>query len=177
MLGSRWLVRLVRSGRDLNGCLWRPEVLEANVEKFEGARVMWGHKLESERSRSDGRAGVISQVRFLGGENGKASELRAVLTAETFELRGVLLSLLEAGRLDRLGLSVFPLCGWTQETPDALATVPLESLIAAGLVADRVACFRREDESPIVPAKVIRVLSVDLVERPAAGGGFISCLD
>lgn len=145
--GSRWSVRVIRSGTSENGNEYPPVVLEAAVPLFEGVPVFAvsdSQHLKAERDVSR-MVGRITEPTY--ERDGTAGEIRAVpdVIHPEGELGQWLVSAHRRGLKDMFGLSI----------------------VAEG---------RSKYGSRKVTA-ISKVLSVDLVVSPAAGGRILSLIE
>ena len=145
--GSRWSVRVIRSGTSENGNEYPPAALEAAVSLFEGVPVFAvsdSQHLKAERDVSR-MVGRITEPTY--ARDGTAGEIRAVLDVihPAGEFGQWLVSAHRRGLKDMFGLSI----------------------VSEG---------RRKYGSRKVTA-ISKVLSVDLVVSPAAGGRILSLIE
>ena len=145
--GSRWSVRVIRSGTSLNVNEYPPAVLEAAVPLFEGVPVFAvsdSQHLKAERDVSR-MVGRITEPTFL--RDGTAGEIRAVLDVihPAGEIGQWLVSAHRRGLKEMFGLSI----------------------VSEG---------RRKYGSRNI-TEISKVLSVDLVVSPAAGGRVLSLIE
>lgn len=144
--GGRWEVVIIRAGRSKNRRLYPAEVLEKAAPLFEGAKVL-------ARSDDDHVAGTDRSVKNIVGWLSEVSygkgAIRGVLNiSETAAwLRTLLVDAWKRGKKDLVGLSI---------------------------VAEGQGRKARDKDGDLIEVESItRVLSVDVVVEPAAGGEFV----
>lgn len=163
--GAKWSVTILKEGESKNRGVHNPgipryypaEVVRSSAHMFEGAWVNRNHATAADRAAGPGRrvedrVGRITGVRSAQGEDGKW-ELQGVFQCVDPQMRENLKNAWENGWEDFAGFSI-----------DAFAT---------GL-SPRTLPDQRTVEAV---DGLARVVSVDLVTEPAAGGGFRALLE
>lgn len=149
--GLRWDVRVIRAGASVNGNYYSDAALKEAVAMFEGAKVYAlsdaEHLALKPKSVKD-VCGWLSKPRFVEGKSADTGEILAELhMVESAAIRPVLVDAWKRGKKDLMALSV-DLKGRTRV---------------------REVGSRRLREA----AAITKVISVDVVTEPSAGGAFV----
>jgi len=152
--GLDWEIRLIRSGLSVNRKYYPESVLRDAVDKFEDAKVYADHPTKTEEQERPERSvrdivGWIDGVRYEGnGRNGLYGTFHALDTQKWFA--DLVREAYERGKPDLLGFSIR---AWGKDK------------------------IKRIDDQLVHSVEQInRVMSVDAVTEPAAGGGFVKLL-
>lgn len=156
--GKVWDVVILRAGKSLNGFYYSDATLREAVALFEGARVLAKSNdvhLKGERPDINKVAGWISDVKFVEGAGTDAGSLRGKFNmVGQVELREAMVEAWKRGKKDLVGLSI---------DATGKSTKPSATQLREGVKA--------------VAKSITKVLSVDLIVDPSAGGGLVRLVE
>lgn len=156
--GKVWDVVILRAGKSLNGFYYSDALLRESVARFEGAKVYAKSNdvhLKGERPDINKVAGWISDVKFVEGSGTDAGSLQGKFNmVGQVELREAMVEAWQRGKKDLVGLSID----------------------ATGKSAKPSAAQMREGVKAIAKS-ITKVLSVDLIVDPSAGGGLVRLVE
>lgn len=155
--GKVWDVVVIRSGASMNGVYYSDAVLRESVARFEGAKVFAKSNdthIKGERPDINKVAGWLSDVKFVEGKATDTGHLQGRLNmVGKVELREAMVEAWKRGKKDLVGLSI-----------DAI-----------GKAKAATAPFR--EGAKRIAQSITKVLSVDLIVDPSAGGGLVRLVE
>lgn len=156
--GKVWDVVIVRAGTSVNGVYYSDALLRESASRFEGVRVLAKSNdthLKGEQPDINKVAGWLSDVKFVEGKGADSGSIQGKFNmVGKAELREAMVEAWKRGKKDLVGLSI---------DATGTSTKPTATQLREGIKR--------------VAHAIKKVLSVDLIVDPSAGGGLVRLVE